>query len=129
MSHSLGLGTWDTSNPSFRVKTSELSASEVVVPVSEQKIPAQFPDIFARGSRKAAKSKLIYGLRRNRGGSLLNPCLRRKFADSGQNLKNHLINGEKSLINSLVQGNWQVMDQVRADPDKESVPIAPRHFG
>ena len=59
---------------------------------------------FARESRNGANSRLICALRRNRGESLFNPCLSRKFADSGQKLKNHVVNREKSLINSLVQG-------------------------
>ena len=83
--------------------------AKIAVPISERKIPAQFPDIFARESQKDAKPRRIYGFRRKRRESLLNPCLGRKFADSGRDLKNQAVNGEKSLINSLQQGIrlWQ----------------------
>ena len=73
-------------------------------PISEQTIPATFPDIFARSRKNAANRFSVYDFPTIRGESLLVPCLEGKFADSGQNPMSQVAQREKSLINSLRQG-------------------------
>jgi hypothetical protein len=77
---------------------------KITNPISGRKFPAQFPDIFVRLHENAANQRGIYGFRRNPRESLLNPCPREEFADSGQNMMNQARNRKKSLINSLRQG-------------------------
>jgi hypothetical protein len=95
----LAIGNWREQAAKHRNATGKL-----LVPISEREIPALFPDLFGGESRNGAKSQCLYGFRRKRWESLLNPCRGGKFADFGQNLINQTAYREKSLINSLVQG-------------------------